>query len=256
MMGVTHATSGAAVWIATTGLLPLLSTGIHPLPASTVLAGSIVAAGAALLPDIDHHSATIAHSVPVLGRLVAGAAGTLSGGHRHGFHAPVVLVGVWFLFSWLSTWNWELPGGRTVAAGVGLTALALCCFGMKARGYVSTWPRSWLIGALFAVTVLLMTPEGEGSQWLPLAVTLGYATHLVGDVLTTGGLPVLGPLVVKPPRWWRGIPVLSDVWKSNGYVAVPLLGDAGSLREKLLGAVMTTYVGYGTLAECWRLLGL
>ena len=69
MMGVTHATSGAAAWIAITSTLPLVSSGAYPLDPVGVLAGTAVCAGAALLPDADHHSATIAHSVPIVGRL-------------------------------------------------------------------------------------------------------------------------------------------------------------------------------------------
>lgn len=252
MLGVSHATSGAAVWIATTATLPYLSTAIHPMPAAAVVAGSIVVAGAALLPDVDHHSATIAHSVPIAGRVLAGAAGTLSGGHRHGFHAPVFLVAVWFASLWLGDWTHEVDG-NDIATGAGLTVMALCCFGLKARKVVDSWPKAWLLGLLFAVVVLLLSPDGL--TWLPWAVTLGYATHLVGDLLTTGGLPLTWPLNFKPPRWWRRTPVLRAVWRPGGNIAVPLLGDAGSRREKLLAGAMGAYVAYGTLVELARLLG-
>lgn len=253
MMGVTHATSGAAVWIATTGVLPYLDTGLHPLPASAVLSGAIITAGAALLPDLDHHSATIARSVPVLGKLVTSIAGNIGGGHRQGFHAPLMLVGVWFLASWLSRWQWEI-GGFTIAAGAGLTALALCSFGVKAREYVRSWPMAWAVGIVYAILVLLMEPQGP--VWLPLAVTLGYAVHLAGDILTTGGLPVLWPITIKPPRWLRRVPVVSSLWRPGGHVALPLIGDAGSRREKLLGLLMSVYVSYGVVAETCRMFGL
>ncbi|MFC6154931.1 metal-dependent hydrolase [Nocardioides yefusunii] len=252
-MGVTHATSGAALWIATTGVLPYLDTGIHPLPASAVLAGSIITAGAALLPDLDHHSATIAHSVPLVGRTIAAIANNVGGGHRQGFHAPLMLVGVWFLASWMSRWQWDI-GEFTVAAGAGLTALALCSFGVKARRYVSSWAKAWAVGLAYAALVLAMSPQGP--SWLPLAVTMGYAVHLVGDILTTGGLPVLWPITIRPPRWVRRTPVLSAVWRPGGHVAVPLLGDAGSRREKVLGVLMSTYVSFGVVAETCRMFGL
>ena len=101
MMGITHATSGAAAWIAITSTMPALSLGAYPLDPVGVLVGTAVCAGAALLPDADHHSATIAQAVPVLGRLTAATIGTLSGGHRHGAHSPIALAivaaGAWAL---------------------------------------------------------------------------------------------------------------------------------------------------------------
>ena len=86
VMGVNHATSGAAVWFAATAALPSFGTHAYPLAAAGVLSGALVCAGAALLPDADHHSGTIAHSVPVVGKLVARSIEDASGGHRHGFH--------------------------------------------------------------------------------------------------------------------------------------------------------------------------
>src|SRR5690625_6322995 len=63
-MGGHHAISGAAAWLALTGSASLggyrLGGGVLDLAGPEVLAGAVVAAGAALLPDIDHPSATIA----------------------------------------------------------------------------------------------------------------------------------------------------------------------------------------------------
>src|SRR3954465_4194048 len=85
-MGFTHATSGTAAWFAVTAALPAFGTGIAPLEPAGALAAAMVWAGAARLPDADHRSAAIAHSVPVLGPLVTDAIGDASGGHRHGAH--------------------------------------------------------------------------------------------------------------------------------------------------------------------------
>ena len=53
------------------------------------------------------------------------------------------------------------------------------------------------------------------------------ALHLVGDMLTVGGAPLLWPL-----KWHQG---------------VPLLGHTDSLREQLTGAVMS----FAVLALVW-----
>jgi hypothetical protein len=49
----------------------------------------------------------------------------------------------------------------------------------------------------------------------------------------------------KPPKVVEFMPVLRRVWLPNGYVAVPLLGKAGSLREWLLAGVLGVYLLYG-----------
>jgi hypothetical protein len=255
MMGVTHATSGAAAWIAITGAMPILSLGAYPLDPVGVLAGAAVCAGAALLPDADHHSATIAQAVPVLGRVTAAAVEAASGGHRHGAHSPVgaaiVVVGAWALT--LLTLPTEELG--TIAIGAGIGAAALTCFGLKARDYVRTWAAAWMLGALLGAFIVVFAPEQVA--WFPLAVIVGFVAHLAGDFLTTGGLPGLfWPWVPRPPEPLRLVPVLNRLWQPNGYVALPLLGDTGSIREAVFGAVLGLYCLAGFAHEGLRLVGV
>ncbi len=255
MMGITHATSGAAAWIAITSTMPAVSLGAYPLDPVGVLVGTAVCAGAALLPDADHHSATIAQAVPVLGRLTATTIGTLSGGHRHGAHPPIALAIVaacaWALT--LLTLATEELGVIAIGAGVGAAALA--CFGLKARGFVKTWPMAWVLGALLGAFIVVFAPDQVG--WFPLAVTVGFVAHLAGDFLTTGGLPgLLWPWVPRPPESLRPVPVLNRLWLPNGYVALPLLGDTGSLRESMFGAVLGLYCFSGFAHEFLRAVGV
>lgn len=255
MMGITHATSGAAAWIAITGTIPVVTLGAYPLDPVGVLAGAAVCAGAALLPDADHHSATIAHSVPVLGRVVTGTVGVLSGGHRQGAHSgigvAVVAATAWALT--LLTLDTEELG--TVAVGAGVGTAVLTCFGLKARDFVRTWGAAWGLGALLGLFIAIVAPEQVA--WFPLAVTIGFVAHLGGDFLTTGGLPGLWwPWVPKPPEQLRPVPVLNRLWLPNGYVALPLLGDTGSIRETMLGALLGLYCFVGFGYETLRLMGL
>ena len=255
MMGITHATSGAAAWIAITGTVPIITSGAYPLDPVGVLAGTAVCAGAALLPDADHHSATIAHSVPVLGRIAAGTVGLLSGGHRQGAHSSlgiaIVAGGAWALT--LATLETEALG--TVAIGAGAGAAALTAFGLKARDFVRTWAAAWALGAVLGAFIVLFAPEQV--VWFPLAVTVGFVVHLVGDFLTTGGLPGLfWPWVPRPPELLHPVPVVNRIWMPNGYVALPVLGDTGSLRETLLGAVLGLYCFTGFAHEGLLLAGI
>lgn len=255
MMGITHATSGAAAWIAITGTIPIVALGAIPLDPVGVLAGAAVCAGAALLPDADHHSATIAHSVPVLGRVVTDTVEELSGGHRHGAHSAiavaVVAAAAWALT--LVTVSVEELG--TVAIGAGIGTAVLTCFGLKARDFVRTWATAWVLGALLGAFIVVFAPEQVA--WFPLAVTMGFVAHLAGDFLTTGGLPGLfWPWVPRPPEQLRPVPLLNRLWLPNGYVALPLLGDTGSLRETMLGAVLGLYCFAGFANEGLRLVGV
>lgn len=255
MMGITHATSGAAAWIAITGTIPIVTLGAYPLDPVGVLAGAAVCAGAALLPDADHHSATIAHSVPVLGRVVTGTVGVLSGGHRQGAHSGIavalVAAAAWALT--LVTVAVEELG--TVAVGAGIGTAMLTCFGLKARDFVRTWTAAWGLGAALGLFIAVFAPEQVA--WFPLAVTIGFVAHLAGDFLTTGGLPgLLWPWVPRPPEPLRPVPVLNRLWLPNGYVALPLLGDTGSLRETMLGTVLWLYCFAGFAYETLRHAGL
>ncbi|KRE29547.1 metal-dependent hydrolase [Agromyces sp. Soil535] len=255
MMGVTHATSGAAAWIAITGAMPILSLGAYPLDPVGVLAGAAVCAGAALLPDADHHSATIAQAVPILGRMTAATVETLSGGHRHGAHSPIgaaiVVAGAWALT--LLTLPTEELG--TIAIGAGVGAAALTCFGLKARDFVRTWAAAWVLGALLGAFIVVFAPEQVA--WFPLAVMVGFVAHLAGDFLTTGGLPGLfWPWVPRPPEPFRLVPVLNRLWQPNGYVALPLLGDTGSFREAMFGVVLGLYCLAGFANEGLRMVGV
>jgi len=255
MMGITHATSGAAAWIAVTSTMPVLGLGAYPLDPVGVLAGTAVAAGAALLPDADHHSATIAHSVPVLGRLMARTIGTVSGGHRQGAHSAIAVVVIMVLAWALTLITVPVDEFGTIAIGAGIGTAVLTCFGLKARGFVRTWGAAWVSGAAVGAAIVVFAPEQIA--WFPLAVTIGFVVHLLGDFLTTGGVPgVLWPQVLRPPERWRDTPVANRLWLASGHVSLPLLGDTGSFRETMLGAALGLYCFANFGYECLRMMGV
>ncbi|MFC4225414.1 metal-dependent hydrolase [Lysinibacter cavernae] len=245
-MGYNHAISGAAAWVAVSTATPY-SLGMVPMGPLEVVSGAVICAGAALLPDADHHNATIAHSVPVVGRVAAGAVGTLTGGHRHGLHSVLAIVGIWFLMSFIATLTWE-PGllARTIFIGAAITTAALLAFALKVLKVAKTWPKAWLFGMLLSAVLALVQPQV--ASWFPICVTIGFMAHLVGDLLTVGGLPLLWPIVIKPPALIANTPILNKVWMPNGYVAIPILGRTGSAREMLLGVILA---GYTLVVTCY-----
>jgi membrane-bound metal-dependent hydrolase YbcI (DUF457 family) len=241
MMGANHAITGAAAWLALTASAPMLTSGILPLTSVGVFAGAIVCAGAALLPDADHHNGTIAHSVPVVGAVVTKAIGQMAGGHRQGLHSLLATGAVLLLSLLLGFVQLQTEMFGVLPLGAGIATMALVAFAAKALKLTNgSWVLPWIVGFLTAVGIILFAPTEV--NWLPVAITLGFVVHLAGDMLTIGGVPVLWPWKPKPPFWWQTLPVLKWVWQKNGYFAIPILGKTGSIREWLLGTVVTLYV--------------
>ncbi|NKX50691.1 metal-dependent hydrolase, partial [Arthrobacter deserti] len=104
MMGAHHAIPGAAAWVALTTQYRIeldwisvpagfgeqavtVGAGLLDVGPLGVLTGALVSAGAALVPDADHHNATIAHSLPPVSRVVCAGIGSVAGGHRRGTHS-------------------------------------------------------------------------------------------------------------------------------------------------------------------------
>lgn len=247
MMGTNHAASGAAVWVAVTAT-SIPATGLYELDPATVLLGVGIAAGAALLPDADHHNATIAHSVPVVGRVAAGAVGALSGGHRKGMHSLLAVAAVITGMIYLSKLSWTPDGwAMSIHLGAAIAAGACVTFAVKVLKLVRSWPLAWLVGIITGTFVGFLSPEQ--TYWLPWCIGIGYLTHIAGDMLTSGGVPLLWPIPTKPPKTVRNIPILNRVWLPHGAFAVPILGDTGSWREQGTFIVFLGYTVWGVCSE-------
>ncbi|MGO1851793.1 MAG: metal-dependent hydrolase [Microbacteriaceae bacterium] len=237
MMGGSHAITGAAAWVAVTATAPG-ALGIMPLDPLGVGVGAVVCAGAALLPDADHPSATIAQSIPVIGKVGANAISGMVGGHRHGTHSllavPVIVFLAWLLqFAVVDVGWWHQP----VPVGAGLAAVALSAFAAKAVRLVRRWPQAWAASVAVGAVVALF----GSAEWVPAAVVLGFVVHLLGDFITVGGLPLLWPWNPKPPKSLAHAP-WRMMWMPNGYFAVPVLGKTGSGAEWMLTTLVSGYL--------------
>lgn len=99
MMGRTHAASGAAAFLA---LTPVLSWAGVDATTPTITVGMVAAAGAAMLPDLDHPQATISRALGPITRILSAATEAVSGGHRQATHS-VLGVLVFTAFTWVLT---------------------------------------------------------------------------------------------------------------------------------------------------------
>jgi membrane-bound metal-dependent hydrolase YbcI (DUF457 family) len=225
MLGPSHALSGAAVWAG--GSLALAHfAGFHQTPLQLAV-GTAMCAGGALMPDLDvsgrvtsnQGGATVAHTFGVFSLFLAEVIEKVSLGvydvtktredpHRDNGHRTLTHT---LIFN--------------VAAGAGVTALCaefgktaviavlFLTFAMALRGLFQKWAQraGWLIVTLVSAAstffVYERLPGGRGYPVLGVAIGVGGIVHLLGDMLTRHGCPLLWPLPLGR-RMWRcvGVP--------------------------------------------------
>lgn len=197
MMGHSHALSGAVVWLgvapglaALTGelvpeLAPVMARALNP---AELIAGAVICAGAAMLPDLDHPSATIAQTFGPVTFALSKAVNFVSGGHRHATHSLLFGLAMGAGAHFLAE---RYPVGRDIMVvlmiGLALRAVGI---GVPGKTITSAVVNVALTAGLF-VTFLML---GVGYAWLGFAIGVGCLTHVFGDCLTERGCPVLWPI--------------------------------------------------------------
>lgn len=217
MMGYSHSISAAASW------LFLNEINVISIGSPAVLVVSTLAcAGAGMLPDIDHKNGTIAHSLPPFSQMITSATSALFGGHRKGTHS---LLGLIFF------WGIAIAAERLVYHGVPWASLLITAYmgGLALRVFGA--PGGWL----GAIGLGYLAWSTDSLPLTPIAIGVGATIHIVGDALTTRGVNLLWPLALRAP-------ISSKVWKKSGYMALPLLGDAGSTREVIFTTGLSVYI--------------
>ena len=252
-MGGHHAASGAAAWVAVASTGPY-TLGWYPLDATGVLIGGMATAGTALVCDWDHRSSTIAHSLPPLSNVIAVGIENASGGHRQGTHS--VLGAAFFVLLAAMAGQIQLQTDwGLLSVGAGLLCMFMINIAAKAlklfpkSGFVS----NWIFALAMAGLVTWFAPDQW--TWLPVSMLIGVVVHIVGDMVTTGGVPLLWPLVIRPPKVLRRLPVLRTFWRPNGALSIPILGRAGSRREWLVLIPVSSYAMVGMCMAAWSLAG-
>ncbi|GAA0586081.1 metal-dependent hydrolase [Paractinoplanes ferrugineus] len=225
MMGPSHALSGAAAWLAGSWALDhFAGYGQSPL---AIAVGATVCAGGALLPDLDlsgkvtrnQGGATVARTFGVFSLFVAEVIEKISlgvytatrlsrdprrnNGHRTFTHT--------LPFAALVGW-----GTTTLCTHYGKWAVVGIIFfmaGLALRGLFDKWAEraGWLIVTICAAVIAWLTaaalPGDRGYPMLGFAVGVGCVVHLLGDMITSAGVPILWPIPTGR-RMWRmvGVP--------------------------------------------------
>jgi membrane-bound metal-dependent hydrolase YbcI (DUF457 family) len=121
-------------------------------------------------------------------------------GHRTLTHTLPFAAGMGALTTWACG-----AGGKWAVIGVLFLML-----GLALRGLLHTWAEraGWipvtLVSAGAAYATYLYLPAGRGYPLLGVAVGVGCVVHLLGDVITSAGVPILWPIPTGR-RLWRMI---------------------------------------------------
>ena len=262
MMGPSHALSGAATWLAGSWALDhFAGYGQSPL---AVAVGTLVCAGAALFPDLDlsgkvtrnQGGATVARTFGVLSLFVAEVIEKISlgiytatklrrdprrnNGHRTFTHT--------LPFAGLVGW-----GTTALCAHYGKWAVVGIVFlmaGLALRGLFDKWAEraGWVIVTLSSAVIAWFTaanlPGDRGYPMLGFAVGVGCVVHLLGDIVTSAGIPILWPIPIGR-RMWRMIGVPNGIAVKVGgkvetivlrsaFTVIALLAIAGMFAPNLL----------------------
>jgi membrane-bound metal-dependent hydrolase YbcI (DUF457 family) len=223
MMGHSHAVSGALLYVGSAPYLPqlVLHTHLHP---ADILIGTVLCAGAALLPDLDHHDGTIANFLGPFSKMLCRFVAWISGGHRHATHSiffiALVTAGSWAGVHYLG--RYFTLGLTFFLLAMAVRALNLCPPGHGTHAWVTIVAEA-AIGTLVIDRWMPSEP-----MWLPYAVGLGALAHLLGDCLTKEGCPLLWP-------------------HRNRYEIVLIKRSGNDVETKFLVPMM----GVATLALLW-----
>lgn len=144
-----------------------------------------------MLPDLDHPQATISRSLGPLTRILSAATEAVSGGHRQATHSLLGVL-VFTAFTWVLTLAQDAELGRAML-GVWLSLL----FVSAATALQLPCPRILRIAVGIGGAVLLVVASTQQAFTLDVviwAVGVGAAAHVIGDLLTREGCPLLWPL--------------------------------------------------------------
>jgi membrane-bound metal-dependent hydrolase YbcI (DUF457 family) len=187
-----HMVIGASSWLATQALAgPVTGTALDFRERAC---GAVIAAGGALLCDLDTPTSRLAHSLGPVTRLFARAIGRVFGGHRVGTHSLVfcALVG---MFSALALTQNAVVRLGAVSLTVGqLAALVIAYLAGALIVALLTGLRGARAGVLAAGLVALGASTPPPAGLVTVALTIGCASHLLADLLTPEGIAPLWPI--------------------------------------------------------------
>ena len=219
VMGHSHAATGLLVGLVTAPVAPVSG----PLEVAAWVA---VWGGAALLPDLDTGGSSAARMWGPGSRWAAKGIGKLAGGHRAGTHDILVAPILAGLLVWIAAAH-PVTAMVMIAVMIGCALIALDPVLPGDQGHpLGNVMMSWVAayGVVFAGGL-------AAYWWLPFVAAGGVVVHILGDAVTTAGVPV-------PLSTW-----MSGSRRSWG----PQLFNTGTMPER----VIVSAVWVGVVVAAW-----
>jgi membrane-bound metal-dependent hydrolase YbcI (DUF457 family) len=257
MMGPSHALSGAAVWLAGSWVGSQFFD--YPQSATTIAIGTAVCAGGALLPDLDMSGrvtankggSTVSRSFGVFSLFIAEVLEKISlgvytatklskdpvrnNGHRTLTHTLPFCALMGFGATWLTD-----RFGRWAVIGI-----LFFMFGLALRGLFDKWAHraGWVIVTITSAAAAFfgysyLPSSDRGFPLIGAAVGIGCVVHLMGDIITRAGVPILWPIPTGK-RMWRmiGLPDTISI-EAGSVVETTVLRIAFTVVSVAAGAAL------------------
>lgn len=234
LMGPTHALSAVALtmllaWIASDFMF-ITILGSNDL--IVFMSAVIIIIGAALAPDLDAVQSTFINVLGAIGimlsktmrgfsslvqNLIKGPYDKGSDPHRGFWHTFLSAFIAGMVITSLTSINlkiFSISGNDVyvstiIVAFIIYISIQLTLASLFNPFYSKTKNKTFgklgiKIGSLITSALLItLLPKDLSYSWVGAAVAFGWFTHIVGDMLTVSGVPVLFPLKVKGKRWWN-----------------------------------------------------
>jgi membrane-bound metal-dependent hydrolase YbcI (DUF457 family) len=223
-----HMVIGASSWLALQTLAgPLTATGLDWRERAC---GAVIAAGGALVCDLDTPASRLANTLGPLTRITARAIGRVFGGHRQGTHSLVFCSTAGLLAAALIAQPHAVALGADVQLTVGELAALAIAYAATALSVALLLPsvRGLTAAAVTLALVALAASTQPPAAIVAIALTIGLGSHLLADLLTPEGIAPLWPF-------------------SKRRLSVPLIRRTGDQRE----TVVVLLTAAATIAITW-----
>lgn len=242
-MGRTHALSALAIFfvlLAFTG--SFLNRALGTDSPWVIIGAAVTIVGASLIPDLDNTNSTAKSTLGVIGGglssmmkassiLVQNLVHTkydkdFNNPHRKLWHTPFIWffvgLGLFAIFSIPNSFNLPYVGETTVggifAFLVLYISMQLMLMGLATKKMKSIKKKNGMFGEVvidgiaLVLTVVVfaeITKSHVGYQWLAVSFVIGAWIHILGDLLTTMGVPLFFPIKIKGKFWYnvRTLPI-------------------------------------------------
>jgi membrane-bound metal-dependent hydrolase YbcI (DUF457 family) len=225
-----HMVIGTSSWLGLQALADPL-TG-SPLDWRERACGALIAAGGALVCDIDTPDSRLANALGPLTRLAARGFARAFGGHRQGTHSLLFCSATGLLVAVVIAQQHVVQLGAGVELRVGELAALAIAYVATALTVALLLPgvRGMTAAAVTLALIALAASMQPRAAIVSIALTIGCSSHLLADLITPAGIAAAWPL-------------------SKRRVSVPLIRRSGDWRESvvvLLTAAVTVAIAWST----------